>query len=353
MGPKLGDLGKQRLNTLLQSHHLALSDEEMKTVNKNWLVRRAAQAGVITPQQEVASLEKDIIVRKRYLASLVKNPAVLDAINAYVKLASQVRAAGSVLANLFAIEAFEAGNFHGADADAFIENTLLDQTFVKYLMLPFKAVISGQSADVMHSLPELLRATWATHHHRLEPLYPSHEALKSTFPWDQPLTDMAREYIGATTAHVMTHLGERLKRHVGKVMSDTLHVRMRRDPTTGRMQGSVPDTPPFFISDVYDALDSAAEPQLPFPPVVAALVQGIRTRLGLSGHARISNSRPQRSASTSTFHAKTARLLSVPALSSRRTGPLPTWTTGCWKSYGHWYALLPPLPSTPSPPSST
>ena len=301
MPPKRGELGKVAINKLLADVGLEFTDEELALTNKNWLVDLAAGAGIVTPQQRAASMDKQIIVRKRHLRTLVQDPVLLRKLDIYVQLASRVRAVGSKVLNLFAITSFEEGAFSGAGADAFIERTLLDQTFVKYGMLPFKGVISGSSS--VEGVPADLRSTWVRFAPLLRPMYPSDEELRSTFPWDQPLTDMAREYIGALSAHVMTHLGQRLNAHVKRVLTDDLRVRVRHDATLGRMMGVLPPPPqdapttsaaataahpPFFMSDMYAALDRNAPPDLALPPAVVALVGGLRLQLGLTGNARIS-----------------------------------------------------------------
>ena len=300
MPPKRGDLSKTTINKMMNDYHMGFTDEELLKINKNWLVDVAAEVGFITPEQRGASMDKEIIVRKRYLRTLVDDDAVIGMLDVYVKLASRVRAAGSKVVNLFAMSAFDSGLFDGDAADQFIKDTLLDQTFIKYCMLPFKADI-GRSAAAEAVMPAPLRPIWAQYANLLRPMYPSNDELSSTFPWDQPLTDMAREYIGALSSHVMTHLSNRLTAHVRRVLKEDFNVSVRHDDALGRTMGHMPlqsttgagtgaavAHPPFFMSDVYAALDCNAAPGRPLPPAIEEFVGGLRAQLGLQGSKRIS-----------------------------------------------------------------
>lgn len=280
MPPKLGELGKVKLNArLLEAGKGGWTDEdELKAVDKNWLVDLAYREGVITRLERDRSYDYDFITLKRYLRSLVTEQRLLDAIDTYVQLASCVRAAGSKLANLFAITAFEEGRF----GKGLLEDTLLSQTFVKYCLLPFKSELSGSKAAPNADLQRV----WEAHRGVLLPTFPPPEELKA-LPWDQVLSDMSLEYIGALKAHVMTHLGDRARLRLQRRLLDGLGVKVSNDPESRRKLGTLPNRETFFLSDAYVALECAKGVDA-LPDQVAEEVKGARASLGVTGSARVS-----------------------------------------------------------------
>lgn len=127
-------LGKKRLAGLLG----ILDPDEVKRLNHNWLVEAAHAGGHITQAERDGSLQYEMRTCKRYLWSVTKDAGVRAALEQYVQLASRVRTAGSKLINLFALQAAR----HGLVTDGFLKDTLQDQTFVKYALLPFKLRVS-------------------------------------------------------------------------------------------------------------------------------------------------------------------------------------------------------------------
>ena len=101
-----------------------------------------------------------------------------------------------------------------------LEDTLLDQTFVKWCLLPFKGSLIVTKRTLAADLdtedpppfPELA-AAWLEYRNLLRPTYPPLKDLRR-MSWDQALSDAAREYIGAFRGHVMTHFATRVIDHV-------------------------------------------------------------------------------------------------------------------------------------------
>lgn len=256
----------------------------LETANTNWLVQEALKRRCIDANVAQASWEYDKIVVKRYLGSVLtprKDAGLLHAIEEYVKMMSRIRAAGSKLLNIFAIRAIDSGR------DIDLKSTLLDQTFVKWALLPLKGEASKRkAAEPPH--PELA-ALWKEFKPILLPMYPTLVELRR-MSWDQALSDASREYIGAFKAHVMTHFATRIKAYVRTVLISDYGLQIRKDPQTGRAMATLGDAASFFQSDVYDYLEKAEPPELPLPPLVMALVAGIRERLELCDEkAKLSN----------------------------------------------------------------
>ena len=105
------------------------------TANLNWLLETAVKCGCMTAKDAAEARSVKNIVLKRYLRTVVshaKDTPFLDAIDQYVVMMSQIRAAGS---NLFAIRTYDKGTVD-------LDKTLLNQTFVKWCLLPFKGALS-------------------------------------------------------------------------------------------------------------------------------------------------------------------------------------------------------------------
>jgi hypothetical protein len=338
MPPKKNELAKTTLiGRLVDCADPPPFDEaRLATASKNWLVGEAARRGLLSSDEETASVERDNIVIKRYLRTVLDerdDARILWSLDEYVKMASKVRCAGSQLLNLFAIKAFdegwlgddglarwfpaeasaeasaEAGDDAGADeADdaehdeegeggaagsssrrrrpapaprpkGFIERTLLDQTFVKYALLPFKASLT----ETEDGMPAALRPVWDEHAAVLLPTYPSVAELRR-MAWDQALGDMAREMNGAVKAHVMTHLGDRVRAHIVDVFVHDLggSLSTARGRKVGRLGG---DT--FWLADLYEELETGRE-RPGVPAAVREVVARLRQRLGLEGNRRLS-----------------------------------------------------------------
>ena len=252
------------------------------SANKNWLLGTALRCKRITPEEYVASLEKQHVTIKRYLQTLVdpvKDADLLAAIDSYVRMASKIRAAGSRLLNLAAIWDYE-------NECLDVKNTLLDQTYVKWGLLPFKGDVSGKSPRTVPtgSYPHLAKV-WNISEWLLRPTYPSMPDLKQ-ISWDQSLGDMAREYIGAFEAHVKTHFASRVCSIV-KLRLQDFGLVIRRDTETGRSIGRL-DGFSFFVADIYASLERAAAPEREFPPRVVQLIQEMRNAAGLGKTSRLS-----------------------------------------------------------------
>lgn len=298
MPPKRGELAKKTVIDLLLSSSPDPADANTRlrldTANKNWLLDEAERRGILSPDATKAARETRNVVLKRYLRTCLRDGPTLEALDAYVRMASDVRSAGSQLLNLFAIHAFDVGWFDGCHvvdssgavlpaggrpAASIVEATLQDQTFLKYALLPFKSVLSNRQTD---GCPAALRAVWEVHRAVLEPKYPSVGDL-SRMAWDQALTDMAREMAGAIKSHVMVHLGDRTRAYLRcRVVCDLGGV---VSTVAGRKACSVGGST-FHLADMYEALDSGQTADL--PDVVRAEVAALRERLGLGGASRLS-----------------------------------------------------------------
>ena len=298
MPPKRGELAKKTVIDLLLASGSEPDDNDARTrlatANKNWLLDEAERRGILSPEATHAARDTRNVVFKRYLRTCLGDEPTLKALDAYVRMASDVRSAGSQLLNLFAIRAFDAGWFagrhvvdasgaivpaEGRPAMSVVEATLQDQTFLKYGLLPFKSALSNFHVD---GCPAALRAVWEAHRAVLQPKYPAMTDL-SRMAWDQALTDMAREMAGAVKSHVMVHLGARAMAYLRcRVLCDLGGV-IRT--VAGRRTCSAGGNT-FHLADMYEALESGKGEGL--PDVVRAEVAALRDRLGLRGASRLS-----------------------------------------------------------------
>ena len=286
--PKRGELSKATIVKRIlatgcgpsTSASSGTSAEELSTANKNWLLLEAVRRGALTREEADPAKEYTNIVVKRYLRSAVspeKDAAFLGALDEYVSMMSRIRAAGSKLGNLFAMRAYD-------NDDLALDDSFLDQTFVKWMLLPFKGAVSG-AAQATPPHPGL-SALWAEFEPLLRPTYPTSEELRR-MPWDQALSDAAREYIGAFRSHVMVHFATRVTGYVRSVILDELGTVVRTDRETGRKTGTL-DGATFFMSDVYAYLENAKVPTHALALRIVELVDGIRTLTGLAGASRLS-----------------------------------------------------------------
>jgi hypothetical protein len=297
MPPKKNALARKTIEARLRgAGDAAPSPEVVAAASTNWLIDAAVRCGVVSDAEAVASRETRQIVLKRYLRTCLADGATLLALDEYVKMASSVRSAGSQLLNLFAIHAYDAGWLDGAhvldvsgaavarsagDGDKdFVARTLVDQTFLKYTLLPFKSALSGRRRD---DCPVALLQAWAPHEHVLRPKYPPMADLRR-MAWDQALSDMAREMAGAVRAHVLTHLPARAGAFLrARVVEDFGGVVRTIDGRKAcEVRGST-----FWMADLYDALESGR----PVKDACAAVcdeVAGLRARAGLTGSSRLS-----------------------------------------------------------------
>ena len=263
-----------------------VAPELLRTANKNWLLGTALRCNKITPEEYLASLEKHHVTVKRYLRTVVdpiKDSAMLNTIDIYVQMMSKIRAAGSRLLNMVAIRDYEAGLLS-------VKKTFLNQTFVKWALLPFKGEVSGVRPTTVPTMrfPRLAEA-WEDYKTLLRPTYPPLEDL-TRVAWDQSLTDAAREYIGAFEAHIKTHFASRVINMVRMHLLERLHVKVYKDRATGRAMGHLNECC-FFMADVYATLEKPCTAQQPIHPDVLSFVEATRRRAGLGPTAKLSKAK--------------------------------------------------------------
>lgn len=153
-----------------------------------------------------------MLLMQMYLWSVVTDVSMRAAIDKYVVLASQVFAAGSVVLNAFLAWSYErVSGEYGAGLDVKFTKQLLDQTTMKYIMMPFKSEITGSNTACSFGL---FSEFWQLYGTWLRGLYPPDEELKA-IPWDQTLQYMGEKTMRPTLeAHINTHFPSRFKSYV-------------------------------------------------------------------------------------------------------------------------------------------
>lgn len=145
---------------------------------------------------------------KRYLTTVVQDTKILQIVDRYVMQYSVIFAAGSITFNAFLAYCNALGRFSD---DNFIKN-VLDQTMLKYILLPFKSELSSRASAATAPLPDWA-PFWREFGPRLRPLYPTAAELRHV-SWDQPLGYMQAKLSANFRTHVKFHFGERFKKYI-------------------------------------------------------------------------------------------------------------------------------------------
>jgi hypothetical protein len=145
---------------------------------------------------------------KRYLTTVVQDTKILQIVDRYVMHYSIIFAAGSITFNAFLAYCNSLGRFND---DQFIKD-VLDQTMLKYILLPFKSELSMRPSTATAPLPDWA-PFWQEFGPRLRPLYPTHEELKH-ISWDQPLGYMQARLSANFKTHVKFHFCERFNKYI-------------------------------------------------------------------------------------------------------------------------------------------
>ncbi len=292
MAPKRGCLSEEELLRRVQSQACrdGAGADAFESLNRQELLQLAVADGLVTDLEVGRTQATDNITLKRYLHTMVTDSKLLASINAYVKQVSIIRNVGSMFINLFVLTALEEGWFNLATSQLWfdvpfnpLDDTLFDTTFIKYAFLPFKNGLPGDG-DAHASRPPhpRLAQAWERYKPLLLPLYPPVDQLRK-FRWDQPLNDIAREYMGAAKAHILTHLPSRLNVAVKHTLLTVLGGVEHVPVDVGRKCVRLPNVPGdgVLLADVYDALENGVAPKHNLPTPVVALITETRGCSGL------------------------------------------------------------------------
>ena len=145
---------------------------------------------------------------KRYLRSIIKHLETLNVINNYVMVYSQVYSIGSKFYNAFLLYCFE-NNLITTENDC---KTIIDQTFIKYALLPFKSELSGRKKPT-EGMYDHLWNLWDSFGNYFINLYPSKESFEIV-SWDQPLTRMQAIFKVNFENHVVIHYNNRVEKYI-------------------------------------------------------------------------------------------------------------------------------------------
>ena len=178
-------------------------DEKIKMQN---LCFEALQKEKITPEeyQEMGCCE--VTTMKRYLYTLVEDQTVRNLLDRYVVCYSKLHIAGSRVFNAFLCYLESKGLLYD------LYDKVIDQTIIKYVILPFKSTIGYKCSSGFKELETF----WAEYKHVFEPMYPSKDDLKIV-GWDQPLNRIGQAFKTNFITHVCYHFPKRFSGYVEKL----------------------------------------------------------------------------------------------------------------------------------------
>lgn len=183
------------------------NDPEEKRSEKNaQLVLEAFLAEKMSEEDFKAMDCCGVSTVKRYLYSIVEDQALRDLIDQYVMNYSLIFAAGSRVLNAFLAYCSDLGKLSSKE----FVSSIMDQTVLKYIILPFKSDITNQS-DVCPCAE--FQKFWKVYGPTLRPMYPSIQELSFT-NWDQPLNAMQRVIVTNFKTHVRFHFPDRFKKYI-------------------------------------------------------------------------------------------------------------------------------------------
>ena len=231
---------------------------------------------------------------KRYMYSIVDNRDVRDLIDKYVMACSSIFTAGSMVLNAFLAY---------CDAKGFLNNpefikSILDQTALKYIILPFKSELSGSSATC--PIPEFVQF-WKEYSAQLRPLYPPNDDL--TFvSWDQPLNNLQQRIKTNFMTHVCYHFPSRFKKFVMMDILDTFpleHKTVRVDGISRKVLATDDGHIIAYLNKLYNLIecgeqhlayqDAAQVVAHEIPEDIELLVQEYRAHVDLEPKQKLSH----------------------------------------------------------------
>lgn len=145
---------------------------------------------------------------KRYLRTIIEHKPTLKAINEYVKTYSQLFSTGSKFYNAFLLYCFENKLINS-------ENNcqqIIEQTFLKYTLLPFKNELSGTERP-NNGMYEHLWNFWDAYQEQFMELFPSREQFDN-LSWDQSITRLQSVFKTNLINHIVIHYNTRVQKFI-------------------------------------------------------------------------------------------------------------------------------------------
>ena len=234
---------------------LGLKDvEDPSKLKRGDLAKEAFHKGLISLNDCIDANGGSVTTLKRYLYTLVEDEATREAIDTYVIWYSSIYSVASKVINAFLCYCWE--NKVLSDP-TFIKNVLLDQTQVKYMVLPFKQELTGaKNSKGAHPVFQLF---WETHKEVFLPMYPPRSDLLK-MKWDQTIGKMAGNLITAFESHVTVHFGSRFRAYIIHKFKEHFQMKQASKVVDGVkrsvFQGA--NKTPIFVKDVYDTVQKNA-----------------------------------------------------------------------------------------------
>lgn len=193
---------------------LGLKDD-IERLSLQSLAIKAFEEELITQEDFTKLTSTNVSTIKRYLFSVLNGVHWRNPIDNYVKVSSTMFTAGSITLNAFL--AFCVKTMETDKIDSDFLSSILDQTFLKYVLLPFKSEVAGSKARYTkhHTLCCLWEKFLQENFNELRDFYPSQEDCKNAIhSWDQPLNDMSGTLGTNLKTHIFYHFPKRFQKYI-------------------------------------------------------------------------------------------------------------------------------------------
>lgn len=193
---------------------LGLKDD-IEKLSLAFLATKAFEGGLVSEEDFLKLTSTNVTTIKRYLFSVLNGVHWRNAIDNYVKTSSKMFTAGSITLNAFLAYCIKTMEIDTIDSDFL--SSVLDQTFLKYVLLPFKSEVAGSKAK--YTKNNILCSVWEKflqeNFDQLQNFYPSPEECKNTIhSWDQPLNNMSGRLGTNLKTHIFYHFPTRFQKYL-------------------------------------------------------------------------------------------------------------------------------------------
>ena len=210
------DKESDKLTTIKLCEILKISTtnpEFLKYVSHKEVGSFAYYKKLVTLKDLSGSYLTKITTIKRYLHTLIDDEALKNEIHNFVTVNSKLYSAGSFIINSFILWMFQ-GNYIN---DSFIKD-LLEQTTMKYIIIPFKSEISNTKNSKGCKF-EKFNEFWNIYRDYFMEFYPSIEDLRRYYS-DQILNNIAKTLKTNFKVHVLKHFTNYLSKYIIELIKD-------------------------------------------------------------------------------------------------------------------------------------
>jgi hypothetical protein len=225
--------------------------EDPIKLKRGVLAKEAFHRGLISLKDCIDANGGSVTTLKRYLYTLVEDEPTREAIDTYVIWYSSIYSVASKVINAFLCYCWENKLLNDP---TFIKDVLLDQTQVKYMVLPFKQELTG--AKNSKGAHPVFQQFWEAYKEIFLPMYPPKVDL-IRMKWDQTICKMAGNLITAFESHVTIHFGSRFRAYTIYKFKERFQLKPVSKVVDGVKRNAFQrrtDETLIFVKDVYGAI---------------------------------------------------------------------------------------------------